>query len=168
MNKNKAFTLIEILIVVSILGILAAITIPEFYGHTQKAKEAAAKETLQTLRTTIQRYAIEHNGVPPGYPYGNSSSTPNTLWFMYQVVYYKTNSTGLLDSGSDNYPYGPYLKTLPANPFNDSTDINVLPDDPPMPDTAPGTMGWVYHPATNSIRLDKTGADSKGVPYWSY
>lgn len=51
---HAAFTLVEILIVVSILGILAAIVLPEFQNHQQHAKEAAAKENLRTLRQAIE------------------------------------------------------------------------------------------------------------------
>lgn len=167
MRKN-AFSLIELMIVISILGIMAAIVIPTFQSHIQKTREVAAKDTLRILRTAIETYTAQHNGVPPGYMFGNPASTPNYLWFMYQMVYYKTNSQGLLDSGSDNYPYGPYLQALPVNPFNDKTEISVLADGASMPETAPGTHGWVYHPATKSIKLDWPGNDSTGVPHWSY
>ena len=51
---NKAFTLVEILIVVAILGILAALTLPIFQDHMTEAKEATAKENLRLLRNGIQ------------------------------------------------------------------------------------------------------------------
>ncbi|RKY11715.1 MAG: hypothetical protein DRP65_03460, partial [Planctomycetota bacterium] len=47
---KKAFSLVELLIVVAILGILAAIVVPEFQTYTQQAKEAAAKDNLRILR----------------------------------------------------------------------------------------------------------------------
>ncbi|GAH74356.1 unnamed protein product, partial [marine sediment metagenome] len=68
---KKAFTLVEILIVVAILGILAAIVIPQFQAHSQEAKEAAAKDNLRILRNAIELYAVQHGGVPPGYPADN-------------------------------------------------------------------------------------------------
>ncbi|MHC4236894.1 MAG: type IV pilin protein, partial [Planctomycetota bacterium] len=49
------------MIVVTILGSLAAIVIPEFSGHIQKAKESAAKDNLRILRQAIERYAQDHN-----------------------------------------------------------------------------------------------------------
>ena len=63
---KKAFTLVEILIVTAILGIMAAIVMPLFAGHVQLAKEAAAKDNLRILRGAIERYAAEHNDIPPG------------------------------------------------------------------------------------------------------
>ena len=64
---RRGFSLVEILIVVAILGILAAIVLPEFQAHTQQAKEAAAKDNLRILRQQIELYAAQHNGLAPGY-----------------------------------------------------------------------------------------------------
>lgn len=53
LNSKQAqygFTLVELMIIVAILGILAAIALPEFQGHTQKARESTAKENLRLLR----------------------------------------------------------------------------------------------------------------------
>lgn len=47
---NKGFSLVELLIVVAILGILAAIVMPEYQSHSQDAKEVAAKDNLRILR----------------------------------------------------------------------------------------------------------------------
>ena len=166
---KKAFTLVEILIVTAILGIMAAIVMPLFADQVQLAKEAAAKDNLRVLRGAIEHYAAQHMEVPPGYQWGNPSSAPGQLWLMYQLIYYKTNAKGHIDgSGPGSFPYGPYLKEIPANPFNGSTEVNVLADATEVPDTAPGTHGWVYHPATKTFKLDCTGSDSEGVSFWDY
>ncbi len=64
---KKAFSLIELLIIVAIIGILAAIVIPEFQSHTQKAKEATAKENLRIARQQIDLFfvhgAIDEMGI---------------------------------------------------------------------------------------------------------
>ena len=57
---QQAFTLVELMIVVAILGILAAIIVPEFQGHTLQAKEAAAKENLRLMRTALNNQDITH------------------------------------------------------------------------------------------------------------
>jgi prepilin-type N-terminal cleavage/methylation domain-containing protein len=147
----RAFTLVEVLIVVAILGILAAVIVPEYRGHTQRAKESSAKESLQMLRSAIERYAIQHNGVPPGYPSADPSLTPNYLQYGFQLV-----------------RDGHYLSELPENPFNGHVNVRVILDDEPFPAEATGAYGWVYKPATKDIRLDWPGTDPSGKVYFEY
>lgn len=65
MKAKKGFTLVEILIVVVILGILAAIVIPQFSDASTEAKESAAKSDLSALRSQLELYKIRTG---PGYP----------------------------------------------------------------------------------------------------
>lgn len=62
---RKAFTLVEILIVVVILGILAAIVVPQFTGATQEAQAGNVLSQLDTLNNQIELYKARHNGTPP-------------------------------------------------------------------------------------------------------
>lgn len=62
--RTHAFTLVEILIVVVILGILAAIAVPRFVGATEEAKAAATASELQKLRRHIGVYQARHNTLP--------------------------------------------------------------------------------------------------------
>ena len=134
---RKAFTLVEVLIVVAIIGIMAAIVIPTFRGHIQQAKEAAAKDDLRILRNAIELYASQHNGVPPGYS-GNKPTGLVTPLNVYNQLFFK----------------GKYLSGLPKNPFNDRQTIEVLPNGLNFPTNAAGTTGWIYQPATKTIKLD--------------
>ena len=69
MNSNRrnrrGFTLIEILIVVVILGILAAIVIPQFTNASQEAAASAVKSQLQTIRSQIELFRVRNSGNPP-------------------------------------------------------------------------------------------------------
>jgi prepilin-type N-terminal cleavage/methylation domain-containing protein len=73
--KKKAFTLVELIIVVTILGILASLVIPTFQGHIVQAKETAAKDNLKVIRTQIEVYKMQHDSVPPGYINGSGAPT---------------------------------------------------------------------------------------------
>jgi type II secretion system protein G len=150
---RKAFTLAEILIVVGIIGILAAIVLPEFKSHTQKAKEAAAKDNLRIFRTAIERYTIEHNDIPPGYQDGDPANLPAFPAFRLQLVF-------------ANH----YLPELPENPFNGTFQAEMLADEEPFPEEAvsPDFYGWIYKPATKTIKLNWPGTDSTGVAYLDY
>lgn len=63
--QKRAFTLIEILIVVVILGILAAIVIPQFSEASDDAAESSVKSTLQTVRAQLELFKFK-NGAYPG------------------------------------------------------------------------------------------------------
>ncbi len=59
-RTRRAFTLIEILIVVVILGILAAIVIPQFTDASNEAMEASVRTQLQTIRSQIELYNVQN------------------------------------------------------------------------------------------------------------
>ncbi|NLW82891.1 MAG: prepilin-type N-terminal cleavage/methylation domain-containing protein [Phycisphaerae bacterium] len=155
-QSQSAFTLIELMIVVSILGILAAIVYPEFQGHVQQAKEAQAKANLKLLREAIERYAAEHGGVPPGHISNNPNNPPTFVILQNQLTVTKK-----------------YLSTLPKNPFSDQSIIRVLSSEQTLDEAtaaiySPFDAGWIYHPATKSIKLNWPGTDSQGVKFFDY
>jgi prepilin-type N-terminal cleavage/methylation domain-containing protein len=65
-NNKKGFTLIELMIVVAIIGILAAIAIPKFADLINKSKEGATKGALSAVRSAIQVYYGDNEGIFPG------------------------------------------------------------------------------------------------------
>ena len=61
-GSESGFTLVELLVVMLILGILAAIAIPSFFNQRDKARDADAKTQAKTAQTAIETYATENNG----------------------------------------------------------------------------------------------------------
>ena len=139
-KKNAGFTLVEILIVVVILGILAAIVIPQFTQASTEARENSLKANLQTIRSQIELYKIQHNDDIPG--------TYTGVDFAAAMTGY-TLSSGASCTQSTANALGPYLQSIPVNPFNLLATV----------DEAGGTLGdnshgWQYDNVANVLRAD--------------
>lgn len=65
-GSESGFTLVELLVVMLILGILAAIAIPSFFNQRNKATDAQAKAAARTAETAMETYATGNNGVYTG------------------------------------------------------------------------------------------------------
>jgi general secretion pathway protein G len=117
---RRGFTLVEILIVVIILGILAAIVIPQFTNASQDARKNSLTSQLQTLRSQLELYKLQHLDALPTTLIG---STP--VWTQLTS---KTDNQGNVGTTS-SFPFGPYLQADPINPLNGAKLIKVVTAD---------------------------------------
>jgi prepilin-type N-terminal cleavage/methylation domain-containing protein len=116
---RQAFTLIEILIVVVILGILAAIVIPQFTDATTTAGHANLRAQLQSIRSQIELYNVQN----PGSPFDATVAAPGDATFWDPLV------------------QGDYLQSAPLNPMTPDPGTN----NPTFVAAAPGVGGaWVW------------------------
>jgi len=128
----RAFTLVEVLIVVVVLGILAAIVIPQFSDASSDARVSALTTNLATIRSQLQLYKLQHN-----------DTFPTFASFVNQMTQY-TDVAGAAQATKDaTHKYGPYLISIPNNPY---TNTNVVSND----DTA--TTAWYYNQATGQFK----------------
>jgi len=126
-QNKKGFTLVELLIVVIILAVLAAIVVPQFGSSTEDAKISTLKTDLASMRNAIELYYHQHDSTYPGKVSESDGSTANDdascpAAFLAQLTQY-TDKAGKISGTKDvanGFKYGPYIKspqTLPANPF---------------------------------------------------
>jgi len=65
-QRQRAFTLIELLLVLVILGVLAAIVVPKFSGRTEQARVTAATSQIATFSTALDAFEIDNGYYPKG------------------------------------------------------------------------------------------------------
>ena len=168
MKSVKAFTLVEILIVVVLLGILGVIVIPMVSGSVISARESALAHDLQMLRRYVLIYKGQHLEVAPGYPDGDTTQAPTEQAVIDQMTLSSNADGQTAPVGTAGFERGPYLMKPPLNSLNKKATIQVLGDAENFPADADDSHGWVYKPATTEVRGDNAGSDDAGKSYYDY
>ena len=99
LSRQHAFTLVELLLVLVILGVLAAIVVPKFAGRTEQARQTAAQSQIATFSTALDAYEVDTGSYPKG----------------------KNGLNALIQAPSDAQNWkGPYMKSesgIPSDPW---------------------------------------------------
>lgn len=100
-NSKKGFTLIEILVVISIIGILATLILARLGGVEKSGRDAKRKSDLNQYRMALENYATKLNGLYPNNTYNGQASSGNGIF----------NTGGILST---------YLGAFPKDPLNNA------------------------------------------------
>ena len=125
-RKQTGFTLVEILIVVVILGILAAIVVPQFTNASNEAIKGALQSQLQTIESQFELYRVRNQGAEP----------PNF-------------GTAANNNGWDELLDGEYLKEEPFNSYTSSGIIEAGTEANAIADTRASGRGWLFEVDAN-------------------
>ena len=118
-RNDKGFTLLELMIVISIIAILAASLIPNIIGFDADAKLASTKTNLNTLRTRLSLFRAKEG--------------------HYPKEFMELTETTYNDAGIDK----PYLEEMPVEFVSSSSGNNEV-TNASSADALPGDGGWVY------------------------
>lgn len=128
----RGFTLVEILIVVVILGILAAMVIPQFVSANSSARESATAMNVHRIQQAIGIYQQQHE-----------STYPSLANFTDQMTLASNVAGDTAIPGTDGFPLGPYTLEIPINPWTGTNDVS---------NTERGTSAWHYDETTGDFR----------------
>jgi prepilin-type N-terminal cleavage/methylation domain-containing protein len=163
-KRRHGFTLVEVLIVVVILGILAATVLPQFTASTADAKEASLAANLATMRAQIQLYKFQHNGAFP------AAGSTDPQKFIDQMTKTTDINGAVVPAGPGTF--GPYLPSIPNNPVDTTSGtpgaVNVT-ASATDPTTPTGGGGWLYNPTTGTIKANvSTSSPTTNKAYFNF
>lgn len=181
MNKPSAFTLIELLIVVAIIGILAAIAVPNFMNARLKAKIAAVKSDFRTLIQAADMYRLDWNRYPPDGGYvSNYNEAPNIGYIAMTtpIAYISSHEVARDEFAHKNHQYssGHDWDQFYEFGFSDSQNGNsgrekkrdryfIESVGPNGLDDIQGTRSYPHKPGKFHIYHPSNGLQSKGDLY---
>lgn len=95
-SRSQAFTLVELLLVITIIGILAAIVVPRMVGRSEQARIAAAKADIAAMKTALDAFEVDTGDYPKG----------------------RSGLVDLIERPRDAQTWhGPYLDKIPKDPW---------------------------------------------------
>ena len=165
MIRHHAFSLVELVIVVVIIGTISAIAIPRVSGAASGTRDAAVRGNLTTLRNVIDMYAAEHGGTWPG-----AGGLEQSL---IDQLAKKTDDAGNIGTTPGLHVFGPYLRRFPPIPVGPNVGASgvLMTDNLPINDEideGDDTEGWVYNYETGDIIANTNDLDKDSTPYSSY
>lgn len=179
----KGFTLIELLIVVIIIAILAAIAIPQFGNSTNEAADAALDANLNTVRSAIELFRVQHNNNFPGQVAATASTTctggtsvaleaGTEAAFIAHLTQYSNRAGQVCSVPAVGFDNGPYLRAIPRDPVTPANDQNgdnvVVTTVVFAADPAAATPGWRYNTQDGRFQMNSNAVDRNDVAFFRH
>lgn len=131
MKAKVGFTLLQVTLLVAIVSTSGGIVAPGLAASNMRAKQWSFKSDLQTIRSQLELYKIQHSGQLP----------PTESFEQFEAV--------LTMKCCDNM--GPYLKCIPVNPFNGDKKVRF---ESGQSTAGSGQAGWVFNTTTGVFQAD--------------
>ena len=129
-NARQGFTLVELLIVIAILGILAAAVVPQFVRAVTDSQDSSISMNVHRIRSQLGVYRQQHN------------SFPTLANFVNQMTMSSDAAGNTAPVGTPGFIYGPYLRFVPRN---SNTGTNLVGNG------AIGSSDWYYDENTGAF-----------------
>jgi general secretion pathway protein G len=154
--RTSAFSLVELLIIVIIIGIIAAIAVPRLSSGSERARANTLRMNVTNVRHAIDRYYAEHDRFPG---YDPDTGLPKSDMFPKQLLQYSDRRGNVSETKSSVYRFGPYLRPpFPKNPTNNLDTVHVK-ANPADANPADGSVGWIAVLSTGDFGISAADAD---------
>jgi len=129
---RKGLTMIEALVIIIVLGVAAAIVVPRFSEAKSDIRSSAMRTSLKTIQAQISLYRVQHQ-----------NRYPALATFTEQMTLATDDTGQTAPSGTEGYPFGPYLQSIPVNPYTGGNHVGTRADE---------TADWHYDESTGEFR----------------
>jgi len=161
MKVRNAFSVVELIVVILILGILAAVAAPKLLVTSEAASENKLKQTLASVRAAIELFANDNGGVYPASDKKEDTFKADLAPYLRSAV---LTESGKKKKSSETYSF-------PSNPFgvkpNELNEIKMRDNGDPLSGHIDNKKGWIYDNQTGEFRANNSAISSDGVNSYS-